>query len=550
LKAHRHDLVDPRIEEYRGRIVKTTGDGILVQFASVVDALRCAVEVQRGMIERNADIPQEKRIEFRMGINVGDIIIDGDDIYGDGVNIAARLEGMAEPGGICVSLGVRDEVRDKLDLAFEDAGEQQLKNITRPVRVYRARFSGAGIKTTPALALPDKPSIAVLPFTNMSGDPEQEYFADGVAEEIIIALSRFRQLFVIARNSSFTYKGRGVDVKQVGRELGVRYVLEGSVRKAANRVRITGQLIDAANGAYLWADRFNGAIEDIFDLQDQVTASVVGATVPKLEEAEIDRAQRKPTESLDAYDFYLRGLALINEMAREANDEALRLFKKSIELDPSFALAYARAAQCFVLRKVNRWMTAQEVAEAAQLARRAVDLGRDDAISLAYGGHVLSYVVGELDDGAAFVDRALALNSNLAAAWGMSGWTKVCLGEPDRAIDHAATAMRLSPLDPRAYTWQFITALAHLSAGRYDEAASCAARSLRDQPNYLAPMRILAASHALAGRLDEAQKVMTRLRQLDPTLRISNLDDVLAPFRRAEDRVRFVEGLRKAGLPE
>ena len=297
LKALRRDLVDPKIDEHRGRIVKTTGDGLLVQFASVVDALRCAVEIQRGMIERNAETPEEKRIEFRMGINVGDIIIDGDDIYGDGVNVAARLEGLSEPGGICVSLGVRDQVRDKLDLTFEDAGEQQLKNIARPVRVYRVRLSGTATKATPKLALPDKPSIAVLPFENMSGDPEQEYFADGMVEEIITALSRFRQLFVIARNSSFTYKGRAVDVKQVGRELGVRYVLEGSVRKAGSRVRITGQLIDTSTGAHLWADRFDGGLEDIFDLQDQVTARVVGAIAPKLEEAEIERAKRKPTES-------------------------------------------------------------------------------------------------------------------------------------------------------------------------------------------------------------------------------------------------------------
>ena len=357
---------------------------------------------------------------------------------------------------------------------------------------------------------------------------------------------------MIARNSSFTYKGRAVDVKQVGRELGVRYVLEGSVRRAGKRLRITGQLVDAATGAHLSADRFDGALEDIFDLQDQMTHHVVGAIAPKLEQAEIERAKRKPTESLDAYDFYLRGLALINEMTREANDEALRLFKKSIELDPSFALAYARAAHCFVFRKVNRWMTdrAQEVAEAARLARRAVELGRDDAIALAYGGHVLAYVIGELDDGAAFVDRALSLNSNLAAAWGMSGWTKVCLGEPDTAIEHAAVATRLSPLDPRAYTWQFISALAHFSAGRYDDAASCAARSLRDQPNYLATMRILAASNALAGRSDEAQKTMARLRRLDPGLCMSNLEEVMAPLRRAEDRARWVDGLRKAGLPE
>jgi adenylate cyclase len=550
LQTIRKELFEPEIAKHHGRMFKLMGDGLLAEFGSVVDAVECAVALQREMAKGNEEAPEDRRIDIRIGINLGDVIVEGEDRHGDGVNIAARLQEIAEPGGLAVSGTAYDHLQGKVGIALEFAGEHQVKNIARPVRVYRARLQSSVTVEKPPLALPDKPSIAVLPFQNLSGDPQQDYFADGVVEEIITALSRFRQLFVIARNSSFTYKGRSVDVKQVGRELGVRYVLEGSVRKAGNKVRIAGQLIDASTSAHLWADRFEGALDDIFELQDHVTASVVGAISPRLEEAEIERAQRKPTESLDAYDFYLRGLALINEMTRTASDEALRLFKKSIELDSTFALAYARAAQCFVLRKVNRWMTAQEVTEAAQLGRRAVDLGKDDAIALAYGGQALAYVVGQLDDGAAFVDRALALNSNLAAGWGMSGWTNICLGEPEKAIEHAATAMRLSPLDPRAYTWQFITALAHLSAGRYDEAASYAARSLRDQPYYLSPMRVLAASHALAGRLDEAQRTMTRVRQLDPTLRMSNLEDVLPPFRRAEDRARYVEGLRIAGLPE
>ena len=316
---------------------------------------------------------------------------------------------------------------------------------------------------------PDKPSIAVLPFENMSGDPEQEYFADGMVEEIITALSRMRWLFVIARNSSFTYKGRAVDVKQVGRELGVRYVLEGSVRKAANRVRITGQLIDASTGAHLWADRFDGGLEDIFDLQDQVTASVVGAIAPKLEQAEIERAKRKPTESLDAYDYYLRGMASFHQWTKEANNEALRLFYRAIELDPDFASAYGMAAWCYVWRKSNGWMTdrAQEIAEAARLARRAVELGKDDAVALAQGGHALAFVVGDLDGGAAFIDRALVLNPNLATAWLLSGWMRAYLGEPDVAIEHLARAMRLSPLDPILYQMQSGIAFAHFFAGRY-----------------------------------------------------------------------------------
>ncbi len=356
LKAHRAEVIDPKIAEHRGRVVKTTGDGILIEFSSVVDAVRCATEVQRAMAERNAEIPDVKRIEFRVGINLGDIIIDGSDIHGDGVNIAARLEGIANPGTTYISDSSYQQVRDKLAIDFEDMGEHQLKNIARPVRVYRVQLGGTPANESPTLALPDKPSIAVLPFQNMSGDPEQEYFADGIVEEIITALSRMRWLFVIARNSSFVYKAKAIDVKQVGRELGVRYVLEGSVRKAANRVRITGQLVDTTKGAHLWADRFDGGLDDIFDLQDQVTASVVGAIAPTLEKAEIERAKRKPTESLDAYDYYLRGMANVHLWTKEANSEALRLFYKAIELDPDFASAYGMAAWCYAWRKWNGWM--------------------------------------------------------------------------------------------------------------------------------------------------------------------------------------------------
>ena len=356
LKAYRRELIDPKIAEHRGRIVKTTGDGLLVEFASVVDALRCAVEFQRGMAERNVEVPREKLIEFRVGIHQGDIIIDGGDIFGDGVNVAARLEGLAEPGGICVSGRVQEDARGKIDIVFEDAGEQLLKNIERPVRVYRMRPNSAALSHQPALVLPDKPSIAVLPFQNMSGDPEQDYFADGIVEDIITALSRFRNLFVIARNSSFTYKGRAVDVKQVSRELGVRYVLEGSVRKATNRVRITGQLIDATTGAHLWADRFDGTLEDVFDLQDQVTVSVVSAIAPTLEQVEIERAKRKPTASLVAYDYFLRGTASLHQGTKEAISEALRLFYQAIELDREFSSAYGMAAWCYVVRKTNGWM--------------------------------------------------------------------------------------------------------------------------------------------------------------------------------------------------
>jgi len=404
---------------------------------------------------------------------------------------------------------------------------------------------------TPHLALPDKPSVAVLQFQNMSGDPEQEYFADCMVEDIITALSRFRHLFVIARNSSFTYKGRAVDVKQVGRELGVRYVLEGSVRKAGNHVRISGQLIDALTGAHLWADRFDGTLEGIFDLQDQITSSVVGAITPKLEQAEIERAKRKPTESLDAYDYFLRGIASVHQWTREGVSEALRLFYKAIQLDPDFASAYGMAAWCYTLRKFYGWMVdhVQEVAETARLSRRAAELGKDDAVALCWGGYALAYVVRDLDGGAALIDRALVLNQNLAAAWLSSGMVKLFLGQPELAIEHLARAMRLNPLDPLIFRVHHGIAHAHMFTGRYDEASLSAETALRERPNSQPALRVAAASHALAGRLEEAKKAMAHMREIDPALRISNLKD-LAPWRRPEDFARLAEGLRKAGLPE
>jgi adenylate cyclase len=561
LRALRSDLIDPTIAVHRGRVVKRTGDGAIVEFRSVVDAVRCAIEIQNSMIERNAGVSPERRIEFRIGIHLGDVVEENDgDLMGDGVNIAARLEGVAQPGAICLSEDAYRQVKSRLDVAISDLGETKLKNIAEPMHIYSLQFGGAvaasaiASSATPAasgLSLPDKPSIAVLPFQNMSGDPEQEYFADGMVEEIITALSRFRQLFVIARNSSFVYKGRAVDVKQVSRELGVRYVLEGSVRKAADRIRITAQLIDASTGGHLWAQRFDGRFEDIFDLQDQVTARVVGEIAPKLEQAEIERAKRKPTESLDAYNYFLRGMANVNRWTRAANDEALNLFYKAIELDPEFASAYGMAAWCYIWRKLNGWVTdrAQESAEGARLARRAVELGKDDAVALTRGGHALAWFVRDLDNGAACIDRALVLNPNLAAAWNLSGWVRAYRGELDLAIEHHARAMRLSPLDPILYNMHVGTAFAHFLAGRYEEATKWANRALSEQPNYPAANRILAASNALAGHLNEAHEAMAHLRELDPSLRVSNLTDVL-PLRRPEDVAKFAEALRKAGLPD
>jgi TolB-like protein len=447
--------------------------------------------------------------------------------------------------------------------AIGDSGEEQRLIRTIPRKGFRfvgdvreaqssdAEPAPSNEAPAQAPALPDKPSIAALPFVNLSGDPEQDYFADGVVEDIITALSRIGWLFVIARNSSFTYKGRAVDIKQVGRELGVRYVLEGSVRKAANRVRITGQLIDATTGAHLWADRFEAALDDIFELQDQMTESVVGAIAPQLERAEIGRAKLKPTERLDAYDYYLRGMSSFHQGTREAINEALPLFYKAIELDPDFASAYGMAAWCHFWRKVNGWMAdrSQEVAEGARLARRAVELGKDDAVALARGGHALGHFGGDLDSCIALLDRALVLNPNLAAAWFLGGFLRLWRGEPDEAIERFAHAMRLSPLDSEMYRMQAGTAMAHLLAGRFDAASSWAEKAFREMPVFVMVIGIIAASHALAGRTDEARRAMQHLRRLDPALRLSNLGDWL-PFHRPEDLAMFADGLRKAGLPE
>lgn len=406
--------------------------------------------------------------------------------------------------------------------------------------------------TPPAtLVLPDKPSITVLPFHNLSGDPEQDYFADGMVEDIIGALSRIRWLFVIARNSSFTYKGRAVDVQGVGQELGVRYVLEGSVRKHGNKVRITGQLIDATTGTHLWAERFEGLLDNIFELQDQIAESVVGAIAPQLERAEIERAKRKPTESLDAYDYYLRGTAKLHTGTQDAIEEALRLFYTAIELDPEFASAYGMAAWCHFWRKLNGWMNdrTQEIAEGARLARLAVELGRDDAVALTRGGHALGHLAGDVDGGIALLDRARLLNPNLAPAWYLGGILRALRGEADAAIDNLTHATRLSPLDPEMFRMQVGMALAHFFARRFDTAAQWAEKALGNLPSLLASAALLAASHAHAGRMDKAALAMQRLRELDPTLRIAKLKDWL-PIQRAEDVALFAEGLRLAGLPE
>jgi TolB-like protein len=551
LKALRREIVDPKIKAYRGRIVKTTGDGLLLEFASAVEAVRCVIEIQAAIATHDAAVSLDRRIEFRVGVNIGDIIIDGRDIFGDGVNVAARLQEIARPGGVCVSESVHQQVRDKLDTVFTDLGEQQVKNIARPVRIYTVA-PGAARPERPSLTLPEKPSIAVLPFQNMSGDPEQEYFADGMVEDIISGLSRLGWLFVVARNSSFTYKGKTVDVKQVGRELGVRYVLEGSVRKAGARVRITGQLIDATTSGHIWADRFDGALEDVFDLQDRVTASVVGAIEPRLQRAEIERSGRKPTESLDAYDYFLRGLANFHAFTRESLLQARRQFQCAIELDPNYAPPLGLAAWCIIQSKTNGWLVEpeREIADALEWAQRATARGKDDPTALWSGGHVVAFLGGDLDTGAGHIDRALVLNPNLAAAWSVGGWVRVYMGLHADAIERFERAMRLSPLDPLAFFGCAGMAFAHVLAGRYVEGASWAAKAHREQPNSASSWRIAAVAHALAGENAEASEAIAHLLEIDPALRINNLGRIMAPFRRPEDSARFIEGLRKAGLPE
>jgi TolB-like protein/class 3 adenylate cyclase len=541
LKALRRELLDPKIAEHHGRIVKTTGDGMLVEFASVVDAVRCAVKVQQSMAERNTGAATDNRIELRIGINLGDVIVEGDDLYGDGVNIAARVEALADAGGVFVSNTVYDHVRDRLPFVFEDLGEQQVKNIARPVRVYRVRHAAAkslAVEAQPAPPLPDKPSIAVLPFANMSGDPEQEYFVDGMVEEIITALSRIRWLFVIARNSSFTYKGEAVDVKQVGRELGVRYVLEGSVRKGSNRVRITGQLIDAATGAHLWADRFDGSLEDVFELQDKVASSVAGIIEPALQAAETARSAGRLTADLTAYDLYLRAYAMYLSSTRQI-PEALRLMEQAIARDSHYGPALAWGAfLCHRLLLDGRSEDREaDRLKCADFARRALEVARDDPVILANAANALGYLGEDIGAMLALVDRALALNPNFARGWHISGILRIEAGQPDIALEHLETALRLSPR-ARIGNSHNLIGNAHFFARRFDEAVPKLLLAIQEDPSFTVPYRHLAACYAHMGRLDEARDIVARLRAITPVV----MPDV-SYLRNAEHRELYLSGL-------
>jgi len=559
LKTLRKTLVDPTIGAHRGRIVKTTGDGMLVEFASAVDAARGAAEVQRAMATQNINVPQDKRIEFRIGIHVGDIIIDDNDIFGDGVNIAARLEGIAEPGGICVSDDAQRQIRGKTELAFDDMGPQSLKNIAEPMRAWRLQIDKnspstlpkrAAAETAQPPALPDKPSIAVLPFQNMSGDPEQEYFADGMVEEIITALSRFKSLFVIARNSSFTYKGKAVDIKQVGRELGVRYVVEGSVRKAAETVRIAGQLIDATTGAHLWADRFEGKLDDVFALQDKITEGVVSAIAPTVYKAEIDLAARRRPTNLSAYDLCLRAQPHFYSMTREGLAEALQLAHRALELDPRYGFAAFQAGSCHIFNITQGWAhdLNREIGEVTRLLSLALSIDENDPDVLATAGCATSFLTEDFATAAEMVDRAVALNPNSAFAWNQRGQAYLFGGQAAEALRSFERSIRLNPLDPMLYMTLAGMGIAFIELRRFDEAVAVARKAARQNQTYATTYRCLASALAHLGREAEVQKAVSRLLELEPNFRISEWVKRGAQWHRHNKLM--IEGIRKAGLPE
>jgi adenylate cyclase len=541
LATLRSTVIDPRLAAHDGRVFKTTGDGLLAEFASGVQAVQCAIAIQQAMHALDG-------IQLRIGLHSADVIVQPDgDLLGDGVNVAARLEALAEPGGICISARVREDAAGKTALEVEDLGEPELKNIAQRHRVFRVRLDKP---ERPALALPDKPSIAVLPFQNMSGDPEQEYFADGMVEEIITGLSRVRAFFVIARNSSFAYKGKSPDVRQVGRELGVRYVLEGSVRKAGNRVRITGQLVDATTGAHLWADRFDGAMEDVFGLQDRVTVSVVAAIEPKIRVAEAERAQRKPTESLQAYDLTLRASTDLWARSRDL-EEAIGLLQRAVAIDPRYAMAHARLASCRYMRVAQGWRAPDkaELDEIVLLARKAVELGGDDPEVLALSAFPIGSPGRDTKFAVALVEKALTLNPNCIRALGMMGYLQNRLGNTDGAIEYFGRAGRLNPLEGSAMRNNALS-IAHWTAGRYEEACVYAERALQDNPNFVAPLRRLGAGLGLLGRIEEARGAVQRLLAIAPETTIARVRAYHEADGSGEILPQTLEGLRRAGLPE
>jgi adenylate cyclase len=550
LKATRKELIEPEIEKRHGRIFKLMGDGLLAEFGSVVDAVECAVSLQRGLAERNANVPDNEHIVVRIGINLGEVIVDGEDRYGEGVNIAARLEQIAEPGGVCVSGKVAREVEKKLAFGFESMGDQQVKNIAEPVPAYRVVMEGSALAAplgNKPPALPNKPSVAVLPFTNMSGDPEQEYFADGLVEDLTTSLSKIRGLFVIARNSSFAYKGQAVDIRKVAAELGVRYVLEGSVRKAANRVRITGQLVEGTNATHVWADKFEGAVEDIFDLQDRLTESIVGAIEPSIQRAEIERARRKRPDSLDAYDLYLRALPHAFANTPADSDVALRILSEALLLDPNYAIAHGYVAWCHQQRFFRSGYHPED--RIAALKHAHIALGStDDPQALSIGAFVDAMITHDYESAIGVLDRALDMNDNSALTLRVSSMMHAFSERYERANEHALRALRLSPFDPLNYHPYLALASTAFFTDRFEEAATYSSKALQSSPGFSVLHAYLVASHIKLGRPDAARAAAQRLLEIAPAFTIGAFARM--GFVRQALMDAFVQALQKAGLPE
>jgi len=556
LKARFSQVVEPRIVEHGGRVVKLMGDGLLAEFTSVVDAVKWAVLVQTKIAELNADQGDDERIDYRVGVNLGDVIVDGDDLFGDGVNVAARLQEIAEPGGVCISAKVHAEVRGKLDIEFADGGSQSAKNIAEPIHVWRWPSNGqvsvqySVVEPVEELSLPDKPSIAVLPFDNMSGDPEQEYFADGIAEDVITALSRFRSLFVIARNSSFTYKGGAVDISQVSRDLGVRYVVEGSVRKAGNRVRITAQLIDAASGNHLWADRFDGNLDDVFELQDQITERIVFATAPEIEAHERARARRKPPESLDAWELYQRGMWHFYKLTKDDIEAARTLFDQAIVRDPDFALPHAGIAYVCFFEVFQGYDIDHEEALNQGLAagERAVALDDKDGFAHYAFGRLLQ-LSGQGERAIAELEKSVALNSSFAHGYYGLAAAFVWQDRATEGIVALDMSMRLSPQDPMLWAMQAMRASCCFSIQKYDEAEEWARKAVNARPDLFQTQINLAIALVGLDRLNEATAAAEAVRRARPNLSISVYRQIVRHAKNEFLEPR-ITALRKAGLPE
>lgn len=552
LKERRATILQPIVRAHGGRIVKVMGDGVLLEFASAVNALSGAIELQRKMADANAALPEARRIVLRIGINLGDVVIDGSDLYGDGVNIAARLQSLAEPGAIYVSAGIRDHVNRKLAFGFDDLGPKSLKNIAEPVHVYRVVYEPAatmGREGQAALPLPDKPSIAVLPFANMSGDPEREYFADGVTEDIITALSRVRSFFVIARNSTFTYKGRAVDVRQVGRELGVRYVLEGSVRKAGDQLRITGQLIEAETGHHIWAEKYDGALTDVFDLQDEVVRNIVSIVEPSVTENEIQKVFHRPAIDSTPYDHYLRGLATYHDYCREGWENSLRHFTAATELDLRYANAWAGIADCLGYLVRAGWRDVEAGSRDAKTAAlKGIEADPGNGPVAATAGWILAIMTGEVQRAVRLVEAALVLHPNSAEVRYKAGWCYIYNREPEKAITHFQHHCRLNPLDKQIYVGTTGLAAAHFDLGQYEAAADLALVSWQINRNAVGG-RYLAASLSMLGRHTEAATAMQAVLSVYPNLTLSRVRR-LSRYVGGSEPETFIEGLRRAGLPE